>query len=259
VTSTLCTAQPSPPAIPSLRTGELHVISALVGSLVPLLEELERVLSPEERSQSRRFRYGRDRARFVVRRGFLRMIVGAYAGRPASDLRLNRGPSGKPSFDVFVGGEDFCFSGSHSHDLVLYSFARRRRIGIDVELIREVPDADEIVGRLFTVSERAEYRSLAERDRPRAFLRWWTCKEAYLKATGAGLGGGLDAVDVALTVDEPAWLRRIAGDPWEASRWSLVEFAPADGYVAALVADGTGLETRRWHVEDPRDWLGVTA
>ena len=129
---------------------------------------------------------------FVVRRGLLRAIVGTYARRPASDLKLSRGPYGKPSFDVSVGGDDLSLSVSHSDDLVLYASRVGERSASTLSSFGRYQDGDEIVARFFTVSERATYRSLAECERARAFLRWWTCKEAYLKATGAGLGGGLD-------------------------------------------------------------------
>jgi len=152
---------------------------------------------------------------------------------------------------------ELSLSVSHSYDLVLYAFARGREIGIDVELVRQVPQGDEIAARFFTLREQAAYLSLEERDRPHAFLRWWTCKEAYLKATGAGLGGGLDAIDVALARDEPAKLVRVAGDGHEATRWSLTELAPADAYLGALVADGRELQPRCWHLPDARACLGI--
>jgi len=60
-------------------------------------------------------------------------------------------------------------------------------IGVDVEILRDITDADDIADRHFTLGERLALRAFPPIERNRAFLTGWTRKEASLKATGAGL------------------------------------------------------------------------
>jgi 4'-phosphopantetheinyl transferase len=77
-----------------------------------------------------------------------------------------------------------------------------------------------------------------------AFFRCWTGKEAYVKATGAGLAQPLHQIEVA------AWAgaRRlcIAGPVAGTVRWSLQNINPAPGYVAALVVEGQAGSLYGW-------------
>jgi 4'-phosphopantetheinyl transferase len=86
--------------------------------------------------------------------------------------------------------------------------------------------------------ESAALRLIDQRERPRAFFRCWTRKEAFIKAVGDGLSHPLDAFDVTLAPDEPARLLRVAGDPEAPRRFRLQGLEPAEGFAAALVVLG---------------------
>jgi catechol 2,3-dioxygenase-like lactoylglutathione lyase family enzyme len=75
--------------------------------------------------------------------------------------------------------------------------------------------------------------ALAADARREAFFRCWTRKEAYLKAVGVGLAGGLAQCRVSLD-HEHAALLEVAWDPAEADRWWMVSWQPRPGYAAAL-------------------------
>jgi hypothetical protein len=61
------------------------------------------------------------------------------------------------------------FNLSHSGNLALYAFTRGRAVGVDVELIREMPDADDLAERFFSVTETALLRALPLDRRSLAF------------------------------------------------------------------------------------------
>ena len=63
------------------------------------------------------------------------------------------------------------------------------QVGIDVESLRFHPYLDRLARRTMNDVEHAEW--LLTADRNIAFTQHWTMVEAYLKATGAGIGGGL--------------------------------------------------------------------
>ena len=91
------------------------------------------------------------------------------------------GPHGRPA----VPGGAVHFSLSHSGAWVAVALAETP-VGVDVE---EVPDAQTVrdIAPLLHPGETAELAALDAEERAEAFARCWTRKEAYLKATGAGL------------------------------------------------------------------------
>jgi len=114
----------------------------------------------------------------------------------------------------------------------------RAAVGVDIEQIRVVDEAATIAQRFFSKAEHAELCTLPESDRSLAFMRCWTRKEAYLKATGDGLSAPLDQFDVTISASEPARMRVLEGSAERAAAWSLHSLAPADGYVGALAVFG---------------------
>jgi 4'-phosphopantetheinyl transferase len=78
-------------------------------------------------------------------------------------------------------------------------------------------------------------------------FRYWTCKEAYVKARGEGLALPLEQVDISLEPGVVASLFSVGGDNQEASCWSFRELHPASGYSAALVVEGLDYRLKCWH------------
>ena len=62
-------------------------------------------------------------------------------------------------------------------------------VGVDLEVVREVPEADGIAASTFTAEERAAWAAAG--GGAAGFLRVWTRKEALLKALGVGVFGGV--------------------------------------------------------------------
>ena len=126
------------------------------------------------------------------------------------------------------------FNLAHSHELALYAFTLGREIGVDIEYLRALPDADQIAKRFFSARENAALQALSTNQRQQAFYNCWTRKEAYVKAIGKGLAQPLDQFDVSLAPGESTRLLKVEGAPEEGSRWSLYSLTPVAGYVAAV-------------------------
>jgi 4'-phosphopantetheinyl transferase len=222
-----------PRGVERLGPDEVHVWSVDLDRLPEAV--LGQPLSANERERGRRFRFERDRRRFVTARGLLRRLLGRYLGLEPSRLRFGYGPRGKP----FLAGEDeLRFNVSHSGGLALLAFAWDRELGVDVEEEREVEEAEAIARRYFSSWEERELRLLTEVERQAAFFRCWTRKEAFIKATGDGLSRPLDAFDVTLAPGEPARLLRVEGEPEAAFRFWLEDVSPAPGFAGALAVEG---------------------
>jgi 4'-phosphopantetheinyl transferase len=160
-------------------------------------------LGAAERARAARFVQPMHVRRFVLRRWALRCLIGERTGVAPERVAFTENAYGKP------GMAGLRFSTSHSGELALIAIGGEAEFGIDVERMRVLEDADELVERFFSPAERREYAALPIADRAEAFWRGWTVKEAFVKAVGQGLGFPLDAFDVALSPDRPAAIAEV--------------------------------------------------
>jgi 4'-phosphopantetheinyl transferase len=205
---------------------------------------LESILSADERERARRFYFQRDRSRWLVGRGCLRMLLGRYLDVPPETLSFGYGRFGKPHLNGLETPVQF--NASHSGDILLIAVTLDRAVGIDVERIRSSLSVLEIAERFFSPRERGALAALPEALRTDAFFDCWTRKEAYIKARGEGLSLPLNGFDVAFGRGEPAKLLATRPDAAEACRWGLRELDIDDGYKAALAVEGAQWTLKCW-------------
>ena len=239
------------PANVTLSQEDVHVWCASLDQSRERVQWLARTLNAEERVRARRFYFEQDRMRFIVAHGLLRTMLGHYSGTRPGRLRFRYSAQGKPSLARTFAGDGLRFNQARSHGLALYAFTLNREIGVDLQAIRLVSQAEWVTKRLFSDQEMLVFQALAEHEKQEAFFRYWTCKEAYVKASGEGLAQPLDQVDVSLAAEKPAKLLGINGDVQAASRWSLQELKPATGLAAALVVEGFGYHLACWQWSEP--------
>lgn len=127
------------------------------------------------------------------------------------------------------------FNLSHSHHLALYAFTHSQGgIGIDLEYLRCLPQALSLAQRFFTKNEAAYLASLPPKRQERMFFRFWTAKEAYLKATGEGLVG-LQNIEIAVSATNTHQFDVVKSQQQEIS---LYCFTPEENFVAAVASLG---------------------
>lgn len=194
------------------------MLDLVVASLDSEAEALAGLLSEDERRRAERFVFERDRRRYTVARARLRQLLAERLGAAPESLQLAYSAHGKPALARRPGQRDLRFNVSHCGDVAAYAFTEGREVGVDVEEVRVLPDADEVAMRFFSQRERAAYLRLPASERPRGFFNCWTRKEAFVKAVGDGLSHPLETLDVSLA---PAG-------------WVLSSFVPAAGMVGAV-------------------------
>jgi 4'-phosphopantetheinyl transferase len=226
----------------ALSTSDIHIWCASLDQPSVRMYRLERTLAADEHERAARLHFERDRRRFVAARGLLRTLLGAYMGIPPHDIRFEYGPHGKPMLQQAPGAAAIQFNVSHSHGLALYAITRDREIGVDVEYVRPLPDADQIAERFFSSTEHSAFCAVSTNQKLETFYKCWTRKEAFIKAGGRGLAQPLDGFEVSINPEEPARLVSIDGDKHRAAEWAIMELFPAQGYVAALAIKSTGLK-----------------
>ena len=195
------------------------------------------LLSDRELERARRFAFDSDRGRYVVARALLRQLLAARLGARPESVELAAGARGKPALTGRCATSDLRFNVSHCEDVAVYAFASGREVGVDVEAVRALPDADDVAALWFSRHEHATYRALEPRDRPLGFFQCWTRKEAFIKALGDGLYHPLDRFDVSLAPGEPARILRVEDVPGDQCPWRLEAFSPVPGFVAAVVTE----------------------
>jgi len=227
-----------PPATFRLGDAELHVWRAAINVDAVTVERLAHLLSPDERERAARFVFAVDRKRFIVARGTLRWLLGAYLDVPPPALRFDYTAYGKPSLASPQGGPQLCFNLSHSGELALIALAWERRVGVDVERVCQELHYTTLLPGIFSAREQLALAALPEERRRRAFYDSWTRKEAYLKARGEGLSYPPDRVELSLGPGDSATLHlppeALSGGPW-----LLYALDPGAGYAAAVAAEGS--------------------
>lgn len=240
--------QPSPPAL-NLAGGEAQVWSATLQRALQTVASLAALLSPDETARAKRFYFERDRARFIVGRGLLRILLGGYLSIDPARIEFSYGPHGKPALKTNDHPPAIEFNLAHSNDRVVYAFCRDRELGIDVEYIRAMEDIDALARHVFSPHEVALVTSLSGQEKHDAFFKIWTCKEAVLKASGDGLTKPLDQTDIAIT-EESARLVSIDGDREQATAWHLETWRPTPAYQAALAFKPSNCQISFFEVDD---------
>jgi 4'-phosphopantetheinyl transferase len=226
----------------ALPDDEVHLWRVDLTAVAGEEERWQQILSSDERARAARFHFSADRRSFTATRAILRTILASYVGSDPAGLSFRYSEKHKPSLNL--SGNKIEFNVSHSGATALLGFARGRELGVDVEQVRENFDPQVLAKRFFSAHEHSQFAALEPSEKYRGFFRCWTRKEAYIKATGAGLSLPLHEFDVSLRWGDENALLATRPDAAEAALWSLRDVPTGDGYLAALCVRGHG-----WHLK----------
>jgi 4'-phosphopantetheinyl transferase len=243
-------------------SGEMEIVSNTdvdvweigLGIDADAFRDCDSILTPADRQRAARYRFERDRRRFMTARAGLRSILARYTNRAPQELVFVTSAYGKPR----LFGTQLEFNLSHSQNVALCAVARNP-VGIDIEYVRPVNDLLQIVGACFSDEEAAVIRQLPEPEQLAAFYRCWTRKEAYLKALGHGLSIALSSFTVSIEQDNP---RLLFSEHGYADQWHMQNIPAPRGYVASVVISTRSMRHRpicrmhRWNPELVSESLG---
>jgi 4'-phosphopantetheinyl transferase len=178
-------------------------------------EPFESLLTTDERDRAAAFIFERDRNRYVIARGLLRIVLGECLAEDPRRVRFAYGEHGKPrlAYDA-----ELRFNLSHSHGVVAIALCEGREVGVDVEAQREGLDAEGIARRYLPAAVADEIELEAAPARSAEFFRAWVRQEAYAKGRGEGL---------ALIGQQPIG-------------WCIADLELPDGYAGAVAVEGAG-------------------
>ena len=160
----------------------------------------ELLLAEEDFARLPRIARARRRAEFLAGRALLRFALERWTGHSAREHRLRTDGRGKPR--CFDGP---AFSVAHEGHWVACAIAPCGDVGIDVQSVTATRAITAIADRYFAAPE-ADW---LHGGCPERFYMLWVLKEAYLKALGVGLAGGLATLQCRI---EPPLIEAISTD-----------------------------------------------
>lgn len=203
------------------------------------IEHLFNSLDASERRHAAQFRFKRDQHRYVAAHGLLRLALAETLGCPAATLVLEKSARGKPQLrQSELDQRRLKFNLSHAAGWALAAIGWDRELGVDLESAESLPDDEQslskLAARVLSERELEVWRAIpSPKKRRAAFLRTWTRKEAYVKATGEGLRHELANIEVpadAATFDVPSAER-------PAHRWIVHDLSVPAELTAALAIE----------------------
>ena len=241
----------SAPRKVQLNKDEVHVWRVNAFLSRSRILKLQTFLDRAEIDRAGKFHFARDRERFIVARGMLRVILGHYLKMSPGALRFHYNAFGKAFLDGDNSGLEIQFNLTYSRGLILYAVASGRQVGIDIEYINYDTPVAELSKEVFSASETEELNGLPADLQTEFFFKGWTHKEAYLKACGRGFSMPLNELTVSLLPGGTTLLLNISNNPPESTGWCLQDLNPGKGFASALAVKGTGWKLKCW--EDRTD------
>lgn len=200
-----------------------------------LFDEYRQRLPKEEVSRADRFVLERSRQESLITRMLVRTVLSHYTGHDIGAWRFARGAHGKPSV-AWPAGVPLEFNLSHADGLVVCAVTGGCEVGVDAENLNRKTDHLALARRYFAPAEAAAIEHAPPKSQAALFLRFWTLKEAFIKARGLGLSIPLAHVAFSLADDRPPTIcfgERIHCRPED---WQFAELLITASHQVALSA-----------------------
>lgn len=201
---------------------QLREVSAVaLARWLPLLDE-------EEQAKAVRFRFEADRRQYIAAHALARVMLAFHVGSRPNELRFRREVGGRPELE---GKGELRFSLSHTRTLVACAVSNIDAVGLDVEACNRGEASLDIAQTYFAPAEAQLVRDFG----PDTFLRLWTLKEAFLKATGEGLSRPLNSFAFSL---DPIRVNDGGGEGWR-----FAQFIPVADHLLAVALHRPGFSS----------------
>ncbi|MDP3589874.1 MAG: 4'-phosphopantetheinyl transferase superfamily protein [Methylobacter sp.] len=191
-----------------------------------------RVLDADEQARAGKFKNDLLRKRFVEVHGRLRKLLAQILNESPEKINIKTAEHGKP---YLVDTPELAFNLSHSADAMVIAVGLNCQLGVDIEFCKSRTSLAGLVDKCFAEEEIAYWNKLPEAQQISEFYRFWTRKEAFVKATGRGIGLGLNLCVV--NPENPTGFLRVPEGCGEASIWHVQDIALGQGVCGTLVTD----------------------
>jgi 4'-phosphopantetheinyl transferase len=193
------------------------------------LHEFEALLAADELSHYEHLRFPQHQREYLVSHAMVRKTLSQYRECEPQAWQFRRNPFGKPAL---ADGDPLRFNLSHTHGLALCAICHDGEIGVDVEFHANSQSLLDLADHYFSEREVADLNALPEAQRGAAFFRYWTLKEAFVKARGEGLSMPLDSFSFSIQPGGEIGLD--TGSASDDARWWFRSLQPHPAYTAAV-------------------------
>jgi 4'-phosphopantetheinyl transferase len=195
--------------------------------------ELINLLSFEERRFAETMQNPALKSQHLKVRIAVRQILAVYLNQSAAKIRILKTAYGKP---YLANYPDCQFNISHSGNTLLVAVGNVIALGIDIEQAKpHRRDFTGLVKKCFAEPEQTFWIQLPDCEKSAQFYRFWTRKEAFVKAVGRGVALGLQSCVIG--GNEKPYFVSIPKDCGQATDWQLFDLtlAQPDLYSALAV------------------------
>ena len=148
---------------------------------VEYIAVLRSFLTPEENIRADKYYQEKDRNRFIISKVLLKFILAQEAGIPVSEISFEITKHKKP---LLKNHPNLHFNLSHAGDYAVIAIANKP-VGVDIEHSIKNFDFKAVLAHVFNAQEIDAV--LNADDKKDVFYKFWTRKEAVVKATGQGI------------------------------------------------------------------------
>jgi len=154
-------------------------------------------------------------------REFARRVLSALTGIALDEIEIYAAAKGKP---LLRNDPGLHFSISHARDVAMVAVSRVAPVGVDIEQMRSVPNAETILSRFFTHEDVSAI--LTDDRRDLRFIEAWTRSEARVKVRGASVWEAAtpDPDTTVLQIEAPdgfAAAIAVASTTWFISQYNI--------------------------------------
>ncbi|WP_262965588.1 4'-phosphopantetheinyl transferase family protein [Methylobacter psychrophilus] len=216
----------------SLGINEVEVWHGTVAAQDPNYLTYWRMLDNAEQNQVQKFKQVLLQQRYVVIHGRLRQLLGQLLNQAPEKISIKKAKYGKPYLADYP---ELAFNISHTADKVVIALGWNCHLGIDIEICKPRINVSGLVNKCFAKEEIAYWTLLPEAQKTQVFYRFWTRKEAFVKATGQGIISGLH--NCVVNPEKPVGFLRVPDLCGKACAWHIVDIELGEGLCSALVTD----------------------
>jgi 4'-phosphopantetheinyl transferase len=197
------------------------------------------LLDDNEQTKAMRFIQEKHRHYYVISHGKLREILSSYIHTAPEKIQFDVSTFGKPFIVADGKPHNLKFNLSHSANRMLVAVGYYDNIGVDIEVWNDKVDCHAIAKECFAEVEATYWKGLSDSAKPGAFYRFWTRKESFAKAVGAGISLGVS--QVIFSVDEPARFLSVPDCYGAASDWKVADLDFDPGISGALTVNANNI------------------
>jgi 4'-phosphopantetheinyl transferase len=209
---------------PTALASSAQVFKVNIANSLAYSKQFTSILNDHEIQRWRRYHQEKDQQRYLVSRAVLKLMIGGYLNIPASEVMIGVGLNKKPIISNKETGR-LQYNLTHSGEWILIAFSNSM-IGIDQEYIDQHFEFQQLLVRCFSQAEQKSI--LAAADSRMQFYKYWTRKEALVKATGKGIDESLPLVPCMDGVWEIPFLMQ------GTDNWQVESFTIDENYIVAI-------------------------